>query len=163
MLSKPVLDAMNEQITHEMASAYLYLQMSAYFESMNLPGFASWMKVQFAEEQEHALKFYEFILDRGENVTLQAIPAPQAEFGSPLDVFQKTLAHEQKVSGLINNIYTIALEQKDVASQVFLHWFIAEQVEEEKNATAIVDILTKIGGSVGSLYQLDHQLGKRQA
>jgi ferritin len=163
MLSKPVLDLMNEQITHEMASAYIYLSMSAYFETINLPGFASWMKLQFEEEQEHAMKFYEFVLDRGEKVTLQAIPGPRTDFASPLEAFQVTYEHEQKVTALINNIYKVALEQNDVASQVFLHWFITEQVEEEKNASTIVDILTKIGSSVGSLYQLDHQLGKRKA
>jgi ferritin len=161
MVSQPVLTAMNEQVTHEMASAYLYLQMAAYFETINLPGFASWMKAQFQEEQEHALKFYEFILDRGEKVALQAIPAPETEFTSPLDVFQRTLAHEQKVTALIHNLYQVASENNDVASQIFLQWFVTEQVEEEKNASYVVDILSKIGSSVGSLYQLDHQMGKR--
>lgn len=163
MLNKPVLDAMNAQITAEMYSAYMYLSMAAYFESANLSGFANWMRVQFQEEQAHAMKFYEYILDRDGKVALQAIAQPPVDFASPLDVFQKTLEHEQKVTALINSIYEVATKQNDVASQVFLHWFINEQVEEEKNASQILDILTKIGSSVGSLYQLDHQLGKRSA
>lgn len=161
MLSKPVLTAMNEQITHELYSAYFYLSMSAYFEANNLPGFAKWMKAQFHEEQSHGLKFFEYIHDRGGKVTLGAIEQPPTEFESPLAVFKLVYEHEQKVTALINNIYKVALAEGDIASQVFLHWFINEQVEEEKNASAIVDTLEKIGPSVGSLYQLDHQLGKR--
>jgi ferritin len=163
MLSKPVLDAMNTQIMHEMYSAYLYLSMSAYFESTNLPGFARWMKVQFGEEQEHGLKFYDYILDRGSKVSLQAFPQPPVDFTSPQEIFKLSYEHEQKVTSLINGIYKVAVEQNDVASQVFLHWFINEQVEEEKNVSQILDVLGKIGPSVGSLYQLDHQLGKRAA
>jgi ferritin len=161
MINKPVLDLMNAQITHEMASAYLYLSMAAYFESMNLPGFANWMRVQFQEEQEHALKFFDYILDRGEKVSLGAIEQPAVDFASPAAVFEKTYAHEQKVTGLILGIYEAAKAENDVASQIFLQWFINEQVEEEKNASQILDLLQKIGASVGSLYQLDHNLGKR--
>lgn len=161
MMNKAVLDAMNAQITHEMYSAYLYLSMSAYFESANLPGFAHWMHVQFEEEQSHALKFYEYILDRGNKVELGAIAKPQVDFKSPVEVFELTLAHEKKVTSLIHGIYDIAAAEKDVASQIFLQWFITEQVEEEKNASDILDMLQKIGSSVGSLYQLDHRLGKR--
>jgi ferritin len=161
MISKSVLDAMNAQIMHEMASAYLYLSMSAYFESANLPGFASWMRAQFQEEQSHAMKFYEYILDRGEKVSLMAIPQPQVDFSSPLEVFQVTYAHEQKVTKLILDIYEKATAENDVASQIFLQWFVNEQVEEEKNASTILDMLNKIGASVGSLYQLDHNVGKR--
>jgi ferritin len=162
MLNKAVLNAMNDQITHEMASAYLYLSMSAYFESENLPGFAHWMKVQFEEEQEHALKFFEYIHDRGGKVSLQPIPQVEVEFGSPLEVFKKTLAHEQHVTSLINKIYKVAVAEDDVASQIFLQWFINEQVEEEKNASTILDLLEKVGSSVGALYQVDHQVGHRE-
>jgi ferritin len=161
MLSKPVLEAMNDQIGHEMASAYLYLSMAAYFESENLPGFAKWMRVQFQEEQSHAMKFLEYILDRGEKVNLAAIPQPQANFASPLEVFEKTYGHEQKVTHLILRIYEIATKENDIASQIFLQWFINEQVEEEKNASDVLVLLKKIGPSVGSLYQLDHNMGKR--
>jgi ferritin len=161
MLSKPVLDLMNEQIAHEFYSAFLYLSMAAYFESENLPGCAGWMRVQFKEEQEHAMKFYDYILDRGGKVSLKALPQPDVAFTSPLDVFKKSYEHEQKVTALINNIYAAATDAKDTATQVFLHWFINEQVEEEKNVSSITEILTKIGSSVGGLYQIDHQLGKR--
>lgn len=161
MLSKPVLEAMNNQVGHEMASAYLYLSMAAYFESENLPGFAQWMRVQFQEEQGHAMKFFDYIINRDEKVSLPAIPGPQVSFASPLDAFQTTLQHEQKVTALILDLYQKAQKENDVATQVFLHWFINEQVEEEKNATAVVDLLRKIGPSIGSLYQLDHNMGKR--
>lgn len=161
MLSKSVLDKMNAQITHEMYSAYLYLSMAAYFEAENLPGFANWMRVQFKEEQEHAMKFYEYILDRNERVQLQAIPQPPVEFASPQAVFQMSYEHEQKVTALINDIYAAATQANDTASQVFMHWFINEQVEEEKSVLQVVEILNKIGSSVGSLYQLDHRVGKR--
>lgn len=161
MISKPVLDAMNKQIMHEMQSAYLYLSMSAYFEAENLPGFAKWMRVQFQEEQEHALKFYDYILERGGKVLLETFPQVKVDFASPKAVFEETYAHEQKVTALILDIYNVAVAEKDVASQIFLQWFVNEQVEEEKNASAILDILNKIGPSVGSLYQLDHQVGKR--
>ena len=161
MINQAVLDLMNKQIVHELYSAYFYLSMSAYFESQNLAGFATWMRVQAGEEQEHAMKFYNYILDRGSKVALQAIPQPPVDFASPLDVFKQTYEHEQKVTELINNIYKSATAENDVASQIFLQWFITEQVEEEKNASQILDILTKLGSSVGGLYQLDHRLGKR--
>ena len=161
MISNPVYEAMNAQIGHEMSSAYLYLSMAAYFESVNLSGFAKWMKVQFQEEQEHAMKFYEYILDRGGKIVLPAIEQPRSDFGSPREAFEVTYGHEQKVTALILNIYKVATAENDVASQIFLQWFINEQVEEEKNASRILDLLNKVGQNVGSLYQLDHQLGKR--
>lgn len=161
MIPKAVLESMNNQIMHELYSAYFYLSMAAHFENENLPGFANWMKMQAKEEQEHALKFFEFIVDRGGKVTLLAIAQPPVEFGSPLDVFKQVYEHEQKVTALINDIYKVALKENDYASQVFLHWFIEEQVEEEKNASAIVDTLSRISSSVGGLYQLDHTLSKR--
>lgn len=162
MISKPVEDAMNKQIMYEMQSAYLYLSMSAYFESENLPGFAKWMRVQFEEEQEHALKFFDYIHDRGGKVSLEAFPQVNVDFASPKAAFEETYAHEQKVTSLILGIYDVAVKEKDVASQIFLQWFIDEQVEEEKNASSILDMLNRIGSSAGSLYQLDHQLGKRE-
>jgi ferritin len=161
MISQPVLDKLNEQITHELYSAYFYLSMSAHCELANLPGFASWLRVQAGEEQGHAMKIYDFILDRGGKVTLQAIPQPPVDFTTPQAIFEQVYAHEQKVTGLINNLYSVAVAGKDTASQVFLHWFITEQVEEERNASQILDMLNKVGTSVGGLYQLDHRLGKR--
>ena len=161
-MNAKVYESMNDQINHELYSAYFYLSMSSWCESANLPGFAAWLKVQAGEEQEHALKFYEFLLDRGEKVVLKAIAQPPAEFASPKDVFEKVYEHEQKVTALINAIYEKALEAKDVASQVFLQWFVSEQVEEEKHASSILDMVTKVANSAGGLYQIDHQLGKRE-
>jgi ferritin len=161
MIKQTVLDSMNKQIMYELYSAYFYLSMSAHCESANLPGFATWLRVQAQEEQGHAMKFYDYILDQGGKVALQAIAQPPVDFASPQDIFKQVYEHEQKVTGLINAIYDLAMAEKDVASQIFLQWFITEQVEEEKNASQILDMLNKIGSSVGSLYQLDHRLGKR--
>ena len=162
MFSRKVQDAMNDQIQRELESAYIYLSMAAYFNSVNLPGFAHWMKVQFQEEQAHAFKFYDFVNDRGGQVLLQAIGQPPVKFQSPLDAFEKALAHEEKITGHINDLYALATEEKDIASQNLLQWFVEEQVEEEKNAGDIVDMLKKIGDSYHALIMLDRELGQRQ-
>lgn len=161
MLSKAMQDAMNEQIKDELYSAYLYLSMSTYCEDVNLPGFAHWMRLQAQEEVGHAMKFYNFIYDRGGRVILQAIDQPPSGFQSPLGVFQQTLAHEQKVTGLIHALYALAVEEKDYASQTFLQWFVDEQVEEEKSATEIIETLKMIGDQGPALIMLDRELGKR--
>jgi ferritin len=161
MLSKKLQDVLNEQIKNELYSGYLYLAMSAYFEANNLPGFARWMRVQAAEEQAHALKFFDFIVDRGGRVVLQAIDQPPVEFSSPLAVFETTLQHEQKVTGLINALYELAVAENDYPAQVMLQWFINEQVEEEKNATQIVETLKMIGEKGQALIMLDRELGQR--
>jgi len=163
MLSENLRTLLNDQINHEHYSSYLYLAMAAYFEAKNLPGFANWMKVQSGEEYEHGMKFYEYLYDRGEVVTLQAIAAPPAEWESPAEVFDQVFKHEQKVTSLINTIYAAALKENDYPTQVMLHWFINEQVEEEKNAQQIVDQLDLIGGSTQGLMMLDHALGARAA
>ncbi len=160
-MDKKVHEAMNEQIKHELYSAYFYLSMSAYCDAANLPGFAKWLKVQANEEQEHAMKFYEHLLDRGEKVVLKAIEQPPVEFASVKDIFTKVYEHEKLVTSLINGIYTKAYEAKDVASQIFLQWFINEQVEEEKHSSSILDMVQKVEGSVGALFQLDHVMGER--
>jgi ferritin len=161
MFDQKLQEAMNRQIKHEISSAYLYLAMAAYCESINLPGCAHWMKTQYGEEMGHAMKFYEFIHDRGGRVVLQAIEQPQADFKGALDVFEKTLAHEQKVTALINELYELAIAKKDYPSQIFLQWFITEQVEEEKNAAVIVETLKLIVDKPHSLIYMDKQLGKR--
>lgn len=161
MLGKKMQDAMNEQIKNELYSAYLYLSMAAYFETENLKGFAHWMRVQAEEEQEHALKFFDFIHERGGRVALHAIDQPPAEFESPLGVFEETLSHEQKVTSLIHDLYALALEESDYASQVFLHWFVDEQVEEEANATEILEQLKMVGDKTQGLLMLDRALGER--
>ncbi len=162
MLNKNVQDAINEQIKNEVYSAYLYLSMSGYFESINLPGLARWMRVQYEEELGHALKFFDFVNDRGGRVKLYAIDAPTSDFESPLDVFQQSLAHEQHVTQLINNLYALAVKENDYPAQVLLQWFIREQVEEEKNATNIVEQLKLIGKDGSALLILDRELGARK-
>jgi len=154
-------DAINEQIKNELYSAYLYLSMAAYFESQTLPGFAHWMRVQAKEEQGHAMKFFDFVVDRGGRVTLQAIDQPPIEFESALDVFKKTLAHEQKVTGLVNRLYELALRENDYPTQILLQWFITEQVEEEKNASQIVDKLQMIEDKCHAVLVMDQELGRR--
>jgi ferritin len=163
MLGKKLQDAMNEQIKNELYSAYLYLSMSAYCEAANLPGFAHWMRVQAQEEEAHAMKFYNFIHERGGRVALQAIDQPPVEFPSPLAVFEQTLEHEQKVTGMIHDLYALAVEEKDYASQIFLQWFVTEQVEEEASASQILEMLKMIGDKGHALIMLDRQLGRRGA
>ena len=163
MLSQSIQDAINEQVKNEFYSAYFYLSMSAFFESKGLPGFAKWMRVQYDEEVVHALKLFDFITDRGGRPVLFGIEQPPGDFQTPLDVFQRALAHEQKVTALINNLYALALKENDYATQVLLQWFISEQVEEEKSATLIVDQLQLAGDSGSALLLLDRALGARQA
>jgi ferritin len=161
-ISKTLQDAINDQINFELSSAYLYLSMSAHFEAEALPGFANWMRVQYGEETEHAMKLYSYIFDRGGVVILKAIPAPQTKFKTPLDVFNQVLGHEQKVTAAINKLYELALREKDYSAQSMLKWFIDEQVEEEKNASEIISMLEMIGNSPVSLLMADRQLGSRK-
>jgi len=161
MISKTMQDAINEQINKELSSAYLYLSMAAYFEDRDLPGFASWMTLQAGEEQEHAMKFYEFLHDRGGRVLLKAIDAPKTEWKTSLEVFQETLAHEQMITASINALYELALKEKDYPAQIMLQWFINEQVEEEKNASHILSQLELIDAHGTAVLMLDKELGKR--
>src|ERR671916_3398842 len=161
MLDRTIEDAMNEQIRNELYSAYQYLSMAAYCESANLPGFAHWMRMQAREETEHAMKFYDFILDRSGRVVLRGIEGPVVEFGSPLEVFERALGHEQKVTAMINNLYGLAVKENDYASQAFLQWFVTEQVEEEKNAGDVAETLKMVGGMSEALFLLDRELGQR--
>lgn len=163
MISETVQDAMNQQLKSELYSAYVYLSMAAYFEAANLPGFAHWMRVQSQEELEHAMKFYDFINDRNGRVVLQAIDQPPIEFESPLEIFERALAHEQQVTAAINQLYDQAVQEQDYATQAFLHWFVTEQVEEEKTATQIVETLKMVGDRGEALFLLDRELGGRQA
>ncbi len=160
-MDKALQDAMNDQLRYELESAYVYLSMAAYCESVNLPGAAHWMRLQAQEEVEHAMRFFDFINDRGGRVILQAIDQPPVEFDSLLDVFEKALAHEQKVTGLINNIYDLAVQEKDYAAQALLQWFVTEQVEEEKSASDVVNTLKMIGDQPAALVMLDRELGAR--
>jgi len=161
MISKTMQDAINEQIKNEIYSAYLYLSMSAHFEANNLPGFAHWMRIQYEEELSHALKLFDHVNERGGRVTLFAIPQPPNEWKTSLELFTEVLEHEQLVTSLIHKLYYIASQEKDYAAQVMLHWFISEQVEEEKNANEIVEELKLIDAHGTAVLMLDRQLAKR--
>jgi ferritin len=137
--------------------------MAAYFDSVNLPGFAQWMKMQFQEEQAHAFRFYDYVFDRGGQVILQALGQPPTGFQSPLDAFEQTLAHEQKITGHINDLYALAVEERDYSSQIHLQWFVEEQVEEEKTAGDIIAMLKRTGDNEQALMMLDRELGQRPA
>jgi ferritin len=156
-----VRDAMGEQIKHELYAAYLYLSMAGSFEVANLTGFAHWMRQQSREELEHALKFFNFLLDRGEHPELRSIEAPPYAFRSPLDTFEQALEHEKEVTGHINTLYELAVREGDLPAQVMLHWFVSEQVEEEKSATEIVERLRMAGEDSAALLLLDSELGDR--
>ena len=161
MISKIMQDAINDQIQKELYSSYLYLSMSAYFADKSLSGFAHWMRVQEAEEREHAMKLYDFLLERGGRANLKAIDAPKTEWTSTLEVAEEVAAHEAKVTASIYALYETALKEKDYPTQIMLQWFISEQVEEEKNAAEIVANLKLIEKGGTAIYVLDHQLGKR--
>ncbi|MGQ8335149.1 ferritin [Sunxiuqinia sp. A32] len=161
MLKNNVLIALNEQINAEMHSAYLYLSMSAYFEDMGLGGFANWMKVQYKEELSHALKIFDFVNERNGRVTLKPIDGVPTDFDGIIDVFEKTLEHEQKVTGLIDNLMDIAVKASDHATQSFLRWFVDEQVEEEANVNELLDNLKLINGQGNGVFLLNRELQQR--
>ena len=161
MIKEKIQNVLNKQVNAEMYSAYLYLSMSAYFESIDLKGFANWMQVQAQEEIMHAMKFYNYIFERGGRVTLSAIDAPPKEWSSPLEVFENTLQHEQKVTDLINRLVDLASEEKDHATYNFLQWFIAEQVEEEASANEMVQKLKLVAEERGGFFMLDKEFGQR--
>lgn len=163
MLKKAMQDAMNEQINKELFSSYLYLSMAAYFENKNLPGFANWMRVQADEERVHAMKFYDFILERGGRVLLKAIDAPKTDWNSNLEVAEEVAAHEAMVTESINDLYELALQEKDYPAQVLLQWFVTEQVEEENSAAQIVADLKLVEERGTAVLILDKQLGERTA
>jgi len=161
MISKRMVDELNKQINREMYSAYLYMSMSAYSEYLGLKGFANWFMVQYQEEMEHAMRFYHYINDQGEQVKLMAIEEPLSAFESPLDMFEKTLAHEQFITKSINDLVDIAIEEKDHATNIFLQWFVTEQIEEEANDNDIISRLQRIGDNGNGLLMLDKELGAR--
>jgi len=162
MLSEKMQNALNDQLREELYSAYLYLSMSAYCETLSLPGFAQWMRVQYEEEMVHAFKFFDFVHDRNGRVTLQALDQPPAEFSGPLGMFEQTLAHEKHITRRISELYQLAMEEGDYPTQTFLQWFITEQVEEEKSVTDIIETLKIIGDGDGhALLMIDRELGAR--
>jgi len=161
MVDREVQDGINAQIGREFYAAYLYLGMMAYFEGRSLSGFGHWMRLQAREEVTHAMKLADFLLDRDGDLELQAIDQPQGSFESPLEVMRAALAHEQKVTGAINELYALAVKRNDYPAQVLMQWFVSEQVEEEKNAGEIVDQLELAAGSPSALLVLDGRLAGR--
>lgn len=162
MIGEKMQKALNEQINAEIYSAYLYLSMSAYCESLSLPGFANWMRVQWQEELTHALKLYDFVNERGGQVVLTAIDGPDVEWESPLAMFEVTLEHERHVTSLIHRLVDLSLAERDHAANSMLQWFVDEQVEEEANAEQLVEELKRIEGQPHALFLLDRELAQRQ-
>lgn len=161
MITKKMLDALNEQIKFEMYSAHLYLAMSAYIEHTGFKGMAKWLRVQYEEETFHFLKFYDYVKSRGGQIALKAIDAPPSDFGTPLETFKKVFEHEQQVTATIHKLYKIATEENDFATQIFLQWFINEQVEEEDSTSDVLNKLQLVGDKATNLLYLDKELGTR--
>jgi ferritin len=161
MLEKKMEEALNRQLNAELYSSYLYLSMAAYFLSRNLPGFANWMRVQAQEELVHGMKFYDYVAERGGRIALANIEGPPTEWESPEAVFGNVYEHEQKVTGLINELVNLAIQEKDHASNNFLQWFVSEQVEEEASACDVLEKVKLVGGSPNALLLLDRELGQR--
>ena len=160
-MNKKIEEAINAQINAEMWSAYLYLSMASKCHELGLSGMANWFEIQFKEEQDHAHIFYNYIISRGGRVVLKPIEAVDTEWEDALAMYQKTLEHEQVVTSLIHNLYALAVEEKDYATQNMLQWFIDEQVEEEENARTLIDSLKMINGNGYGIYMLDKELATR--
>jgi ferritin len=163
MISKAMQDAMNEQMKHEFYSSYLYLSMSAFLDSANLPGLARWMRAQAQEETKHAMKIFDHVLDRGGKVALQQLGQPPADFTSPRDVFDQAHKHEEQVTASINKVYGQAVDERDFASTAFLDWFVREQVEEEKTSGLLAEQFRMVGEDRPGLLMLDRELGQRKS
>ncbi|TET64406.1 ferritin [Candidatus Bathyarchaeota archaeon] len=161
MLSERMTEALNKQINREIYSAYLYLSMSADSTFKGLKGFANWFMVQYQEEMTHAMKIYDYINNQGGQVKLMAVEQPPMEFGSPLEIFEKTLEHEKFVTKCINDLVNLAIDQKDHATKIFLQWFITEQIEEEANDNDIIATLKLVGKEGNGLFMIDKELATR--
>ncbi|MCF7974212.1 MAG: ferritin [Phycisphaerae bacterium] len=161
MINSVVEKALNDQINAELYSAYLYLSMAAALEDMGLPGFANWTRIQNQEETFHAMKMYDFIIERSGRVKLQAIAGPPTEWKNVMTVFEEILKHEQHVTALINGLMDTAIEQKDHATNMFMQWFVTEQVEEEKNVEEVIRQLSLAQESKGALFLLDKEMATR--
>ena len=161
MISKTMQDALNAQINLEQASAQLYLAMSAHCEVASFRGFAHWLKVQAGEETAHAMKLVDFVLARHGTLELRPIAAPPTGFGGVIDVFEKTLAHEQAITAKINALFALARAEADYASEAALQWYVTEQVEEESRVQQILDHLHAVGDKGGGIWFLDSRMAKR--
>ena len=163
MISKKIESALNEQINKEFYSAYLYLAMSAYCNTMGLPGFSNWMRQQYEEEAIHVTKMYDYVLSQGGEIQLLAIEMPPKTYGTPLEVFAETLVHEQFITRSIHELMDLAVKEGDYATQTFLQWYVTEQVEEEANVNDILAPLRMVGDDKGGLMMIDQQLAQRSA
>lgn len=161
MLKDAIESKLNDQVNKELYSAYLYYSMASYFESINLKGFANWVKVQAQEELTHVARLFDYINDRGGRVQFDAVDGPPGEWDSPLAALQNAYEHECWVSERINECVSLALAENDHSTNTFLQWFVAEQVEEEANADDIVQKLTLIGDNSSGLFLMDNELGGR--
>jgi ferritin len=160
-VNEPVQEAINEQIRAELHSAYVYLAMSAQFAEENFDGFAHWMRLQAQEELQHAMKLYDYLLERGGHVDLRNVEAPGSDFGSPLQIFETALEHERMISGMIHALFRLARKEGDYATEHMLQWFVDEQVEEEDSASRAVEQLRMAGDSPPALMMLDQRFGAR--
>ena len=163
MISDKIQKALNEQVNAEFYSAYMYLAMSSYCNTIGLPGFSHWMRMQYEEENMHVMKMYDYIQSQGGQVNLLAIEKPEREYGNPVKIFETTLEHEQLVTKLIHRLMDLAVEEKDYATQAFLQWYVTEQVEEESNVNDILAPLRMVGEDKGGLMMIDQQLAGRMA
>ena len=161
MIGRKMLEALDTQINEELYSAYLYLAMSAHCEARAFKGFGAWLRVQSQEEHQHALKLVDHVLARGATPSLKPVKAPPADFGSVVQTFEAVLAHERHVTERVHALHELAVAEKDVAAQVFMQWYVNEQVEEEAAAAEIVDKLKMVGDRAGSALYLDKEYGKR--
>ena len=161
MTSPNMIEALNKQINAEIFSSYLYLSMSAYYESIGLRGFANWMRIQAQEELQHAMRFYNFIHDRDGEVTLTAIDGPKTEWDSALSAFEDAYAHEKKISSMIHNLVDIAISERDHSANTFLQWFVNEQVEEEATAKEMIDKIKLVDDNKSGLFLIDQDLASR--
>ncbi|KXS44984.1 MAG: ferritin [Methanolobus sp. T82-4] len=161
MISEKMTSALNEQINKEMYSAYLYMSMSAHCSNVGLDGFANWFMVQYQEEMTHAMKIYDYLNEQGEKVILEAIEKPPSEFGTVLEMFEATLEHEQFITRSIHELVDLANEEKDYATQIFLQWFVTEQIEEEGNDNEIIAKLKLVGNEGNGLFMLDREMAAR--
>lgn len=161
MLKESVEDALNEQINAELYSSYLYFSMAAYYEDEGLPGFASWMRAQADEEHAHAMRIYDFVIDRDGRVTLDGIDSPPTDWSNPAGAFEAAYEHEVEITEMIDDLVALAREENDNATENMLQWFVAEQVEEEATAQAILDKLKYVGDDGPGLLMVDQELGQR--
>ena len=161
MISKKMNEVFNGQVNAELYSSYLYLSMSSWFSEKSLSGFAGWMRAQAQEELFHSIKILDYILERGGNVQLEIIEKPKGSWSSPLEIIQETAGHEAKVTGLINDLVDVALEERDHAANIFLQWFVAEQVEEEASVGEVVEKMKMIGDDSAGMFAMDMEMGKR--